>query len=319
MKVAVLTSGGDSQGMNTCINVLAKIASFNKKNELYGVLHGFQGLIDDEFISLDYSAVKNATHIGGTMLKSSRSRKFTTVAGLESAISNIKKRKIDVVIAIGGDGSFRGLTALNDAGINTVAIPATVDNDLFYTDNALGFDSAVNVAVNAIESISQTMASLDRACVIEVMGRFCGSIALYAAATCACEVVATNEHPLSEEEIIERVKKAISKGIASPLVIVSEHLYDITKLAAEIEVNTKKETKYNVLGYIQRGGSPSAKDRLLAMQFAVRAMELIENKKFNRAVGIKDNQIIDVDMQTANTRQTSFDEPLLRLFEKLNA
>lgn len=319
MRVGVLTSGGDAQGMNTCINVLAKIASFNKNIELWGVRHGFQGLIDDEFSPITYATFRDINHVGGTVLKSSRSRKFTTVAGLKAAVENIKKRKIDVLIVIGGDGSFRGLTALNDEGIKTIAIPATVDNDLYYTENALGFDSAVNVAVNAIESISQTMSSLDRACVVEVMGRFCGSIALFTAATCACEVVATNEYPLSEEEIVARVKKAISLGITSPLVIVSEHLYDIHKLATEIEFQTKKETKYNVLGYIQRGGSPSPKDRLLAMQFAVRAMELIEKGEFNRAVGIKDNKIIDVDMKTANKSSANFNEELFQLFEKLNS
>ena len=319
MRIAVLTSGGDAQGMNTCIKVLAKIASFNKKIEFWGVTHGFQGLIDDEFSPINYQTMKNINHIGGTVLKSSRSRKFTTVAGLNTAVENIKKHKIDVLIVIGGDGSFRGLTSLNDKGIKTMAIPATVDNDLYYTDNSLGFDSAVNVAVNAIENISQTMASLDRACVLEVMGRFCGSIAMMSAAACAAEVVVTTEHPLSEEEIVAKVKKSIAMGITSPMVVVSEHIYDISKLAAEIEFHTKKETKYNILGYVQRGGLASVKDRLLAMQFAVRAMELIESKNFNRAVGIRDNKIIDVDMETANKSKSNFDEELYKLFEKLNS
>ncbi len=316
--IAVLTSGGDSQGMNACVNIIVKAASFNYIN-VFAVYNGYQGLIDDKIQPITYDEVRNISHLGGTVLKSARSQEFMSVEGQHKAVANLKKHHIDALIVIGGDGSFRGVMDLNELGVKTIAIPATIDNDLEYTDNTLGFDSAVNVATNAIECIKQTMAALDRCSVIEVMGRHCGDIALYSAAACACDVVVIPEKPITPEQIIEKVRNARERGILSPTVVVSEHLLDIEELAKRISREVNVETKTDILGYIQRGGAPSVKDRMLALEFGVKAIELLVSGKHNRAIGIRNNKIIDLSMEAALYAPSRFNEVLYDLFEKLNS
>lgn len=316
--IAILTSGGDSQGMNACINIIVKMAGFKNIN-VYGVMNGYQGLIEGKIIPLNYNMVRGISHTGGTVLKSARCEEFKTQAGIKKAIYNLETFNIEALIVIGGDGSFNGVKALNKKGIKTVAIPATIDNDLYYTENSLGFDSAVTQSASAIENIRQTMSALDRACVIEVMGRNCGSIALYSAAASNSEVVVTAEHKLSKEQIIDKVKYSIQKGIISPTVVVAEHTHNVNDLAKDIQKATGKETKSAVLGYIQRGGAPSVKDRVLAMQFGVKALELLENKKFDRAVGIKNGNVIDVSMDESLSAKSNFNQSLYKIFINLNS
>ncbi len=317
-KIAVLTSGGDSQGMNACVNIIVKMAEFNYIS-VYGVKNGYQGLVDGEIVELKYENVRNIAHLGGTYLKSARSQEFMTLEGQKKAVKNLKDKEIDALIVIGGDGSFRGVMALNELGVKTIAIPATIDNDLHYTENTLGFDSAVNVAANAIENIRQTMSALNRCSIIEVMGRHCGSIALYSAAACCSEVVVLPEKPFTRRKIIRAVKRAKDRGIDSPTIVVAENLFDIKELAADIQSQLGIETKTAVLGYIQRGGAPSVEDRLLAMQFGVKAIELLVSGKHNRAVGIKGGKIIDVSMENAIDTNSNFNEVLFDLFSKLNS
>ena len=317
-KIAVLTSGGDCQGMNACLNIIVKMAEFNYIS-VYGVKNGYQGLIDDDIVELKYNDVRNISHLGGTVLKSARSQEFMTLEGQKKAAKNLKAREIDALIVIGGDGSFRGVMALNSLGVKTAAIPGTIDNDLHFTESTLGFDTAVNVAANAIESIKQTMAALDRCSVIEVMGRNCGSIALYSAAACCAEVVVLQEKPFTRRKIVRAIKRAKDRGIDSPTVVVAENLFDIKELAKDIETTLGIETKTSVLGYIQRGGAPSVADRILAMQYGVKAIELLVSGKFNRAIGIKNGKIIDVSMEAAIDTNSNFNEILFDLFSKLNS
>ncbi len=315
--IAILTSGGDSQGMNACVNIIVKFASFNYIN-VYAVRNGYQGLIDDKIEPISYDDVRNISHLGGTVLKSARSKEFMTLEGQNKAVDNLKKHEIDALIVIGGDGSFRGVMELNELGVKTIAIPATIDNDLDYTDNSLGFDSAVNIAANAIESVKQTMSALDRCSVIEVMGRHCGDIALYSAAACACDVVVIPEKPITTEQIIEKVKTCRERGILSPTIVVAENLIDIQELAKRIQTETGVETKTDVLGYIQRGGAPSVRDRMLALEFGVKAIELLVAGRYNRAIGIKNNKIIDLSMEAALYAPERFNDVLYNLFETLN-
>lgn len=317
-KIAVLTSGGDCQGMNACLNIIVKMAEFNYIS-VYGVKNGYQGLIDNDIVELKYNDVRNISHLGGTVLKSARSQEFMTLEGQKKAAKNLKDREIDALIVIGGDGSFRGVMALNRLGVKTAAIPGTIDNDLHYTESTLGFDTAVNVAANAIESIKQTMAALDRCSVIEVMGRNCGAIALHSAAACCAEVVVLQEKPFTRRKIVRAIKRAKDRGIDSPTVVVAENLFDIKELAKEIETALGIETKTSVLGYIQRGGAPSVADRILAMQYGVKAIELLVSGKFNRAIGIKNGKIIDVSMEAAIDTNSNFNEVLFDLFSKLNS
>jgi len=317
-KIAVLTSGGDCQGMNACLNIIVKMAEFNYIS-VYGVKNGYQGLIDNDIVELKYNDVRNISHLGGTVLKSARSQEFMTLEGQKKAAKNLKDREIDALIVIGGDGSFRGVMALNSLGVKTAAIPGTIDNDLHFTESTLGFDTAVNVAANAIESIKQTMAALDRCSVIEVMGRNCGAIALHSAAACCAEVVVLQEKPFTRRKIVRAIKRAKDRGIDSPTVVVAENLFDIKELAKEIETTLGIETKTSVLGYIQRGGAPSVADRILAMQYGVKAIELLVSGKFNRAIGIKNGKIIDVSMEAAIDTNSNFNEVLFDLFSKLNS
>ncbi len=317
-KIAVLTSGGDSQGMNACLNIIVKMAEFSYIT-VYAVKNGYQGLVDDQIEEITYDDVRNISHLGGTVLKSARSKEFMTLEGQKKAAHNLKSKDIDALIVIGGDGSFRGVMALNELGIKTAAIPATIDNDLHYTESTLGFDSAVNVAVNAIEGIKQTMSALDRCSVIEVMGRHCGAIALYSAAACCAEVVVLPEKPITKEKIIKAVRKARERGISSPTVVVAENLFDIKELAKDIENELGIETKTSVLGYIQRGGAPSVEDRLLALQYGVKAIELLVSGKNNRAVGLKHGKIIDVSMEAAVDTNSNFNDTLFDLFTRLNS
>lgn len=317
-RIAVLTSGGDSQGMNAAINIIVRVAT-QKGIEVLGVKNGYQGLIDGSFQVLTNEDVSAISHLGGTFLGTARCEAFKTKEGVEKGIENLKNRAVDALIVIGGDGSYKGVRALNEYRIKTIAIPATIDNDLSYTDRCLGFDTAVNNAVHSIESIKQTMAALNRCSIIEVMGRYCGDIALYCASATAADVLALPEKPTSEEEVIEKIAQAIERGVKSPTVIVAEHMFDIKELAKKVQERLNIETKHCVLGYIQRGGSPSVYDRTLAVQMGVRAVDLIARGEFNRAIGIKGHTVVDVDMETASSAEANFNYDLLNIFINMNS
>ncbi len=317
-KIAILTSGGDCQGMNAVVNIVVRVAT-QKGIRVFGVKNGYQGLIDDDFSELQYEDVANIAHLGGTYLGTARCEEFKTEKGVQKAVENLTNRGIDALIVIGGDGSFKGVRALNKYRIKTIAIPATIDNDLYYTDRCLGFDTAVNNAVQAIESIKQTMASLNRCSIIEVMGRYCGQIALYCASATAAQVLALPEKPTTEEDVIEKIAKSIEQGNKSPTVIVAEHMFDIKELAKKVEQKLKIESKPCVLGYIQRGGSPSVYDRTLAVQLGVRAVDMIVKGEFNRALGIKGHSVFDVEMDAASDAETNFNYDLLNIFITMNS
>lgn len=317
-RIAVLTSGGDSQGMNAAVSIIVRVAT-QKGIEVLGVKNGYQGLIDNNFQVLTNEDVVAISHLGGTFLGTARCEEFKTQEGVEKGIENLKKNGVDALIVIGGDGSFKGVCALNKYRIKTIAIPATIDNDISYTDRCLGFDTAVNNAVHSIESIKQTMAALNRCSIIEVMGRHCGDIALYCASATAADVLALPEKPTTEEEVIEKIKMCIESGKKSPTVIVAEHMFDVEKLAKKVQEQLNIETKSCVLGYIQRGGSPSVYDRTLAVQMGVKAVDLVARGEFNRAIGIKGHTVIDVDMETALNSETNFNYDLLNIFISMNS
>lgn len=316
-RIGVLTSGGDCQGMNACLYNIVKMA-YDNKLEVFGYLNGYRGLIDNAYRKLDLLSVDNIMHLGGTILGTSRCDEFVTEAGQAKALKTLKEDKINVLIVIGGDGSYRGVSCLIKKGIKCIAIPATIDNDLFYTTRSLGFDTAVNNAVVAIESIKQTMRSHNRCCVIEIMGRNCGDLTLNSAVASNSDIVVVKEKPTKISEIISQVKDCISRGITNPTIIVAEHQFDIKKLASIIQQKAKVETKYQVLGYIQRGGEPSVNDRIVAMQMGVRAVELALKGIFNKAIGYKNDEVFEVTIDQALKATKDFNYKLLDLFIKLN-
>ncbi len=316
-KIAVLTSGGDAQGMNTTINILVRIAAL-RKLEIFGVMNGYKGLYNNEFVELNTEMVANISSIGGTILKTARFEDFMKKEVVEKSAENLRKMEIDVLIVIGGDGSYRGAVSLVREGINVIAIPGTIDNDLRYTNKCLGFDTAVNNACSYIENVKQTMSSLNRGVVFEVMGRYCGDIALYSAVSTACDIIAIPEKPITKEELIDRVKYCVENKNHSPTVVIAEKMFDIREIAEELTKETGVDFKYSIVGYIQRGGKPSVADKALAMQFAVRTIELIEDGIFNRAIGIRDDKVFDIEIEKALSAEYNFNYDLLNLFYMLN-
>ena len=315
--IAILTSGGDSQGMNTVVSIIVRVAKQRDMN-VFGIKYGYKGLCEDDFVKLDSFMVENTANMGGTVLKTSRYPEFLELKYVAKAVENLKKHKIDALIVVGGDGSFRGARTLSEMGVNVIAIPATVDNDLRYTDNCLGFDTAVNNATEMIDKIKQTMISMDRGVVFEVMGRYCGDIALYTACASACDIIAVPEKPISQDELILKIKESIKKNKRAPIVVIAEKMFDVTKIVQILNEETNYEFKYSVIGYIQRGGEPSVADRVLSLQFAVRAIDLISKGIFNKAIGTKNGKVIEMPIDDALHCEYNFNYDLLNLFYLLN-
>lgn len=291
MKIGILTSGGDAPGMNAFISkftTLATAAGF----EVIAFKFGYQGLIDNSTKPLTREDVSNIAHLGGSNIKSTRSSEFLTKQGFKRAIQNIKLNEIDCLVVLGGDGTLRGAKELSAAGIKVIYIPATIDNDLSYTDQTLGFDSAVNAAVDAIDKIKQTMLSLNRIFICEVMGRHCPDIAISSAIATDATILITEAKNFSFKETISKIKEAIESGEEAPSIVIRENILDVFELAKKIQNELDIETRACRIGYVQRGTSPSVMDRILARKFAQAVLDLISSKKFNRAVGQVKNKII---------------------------
>ena len=316
-KIAVLTSGGDAQGMNAALSIITRVA-LHMGMEVYGVERGYRGLYEGDFVRLDMHSIENIENLGGSMLKTSRFPDFQKEKILKKCVENIKKENFDCVIVIGGDGSFKGAQALISHGVKVIGIPATVDNDLRYTEKCLGFDTAVNNACEYMINVKQTMSSLDRGAVFEVMGRYCGDIALYSAASTACDIIAVPEKPIKEEEIISKAKECMEKSGHIPTIVVAEKLFDVRSLAQKLTQVTGTEFKYSIVGYVQRGGAPTVGDKTLAMQFGVRAVELAKKGVYNKAIGIKGRKIFETTFDKALSAEYNFNYELLNLFYLLN-
>lgn len=297
-RIAVLTSGGDAPGMNACIRSVVRTGIYNGF-DMIGVVRGYNGLITNDMIPMDNRSVGNIINRGGTILRTARCLEFVTEEGQKKALENIKKNNICGVVVIGGDGSFKGCRALTRLGVPAIGIPGTIDNDLAYTDFTLGFDTAVNTVLDAITKIRDTMASHDRVSIIEVMGNRCGDIALYTGICGGAEYIIIPELEWSFEELCEKLETGKKAGKTSSIVVVAEGAAKGATLAEEIKKRTTMDTRTTVLGYIQRGGSPSASDVLLASRFGAHAIELIAKGIGGRCVGIKDNKIFDMDITEA--------------------
>ena len=312
-KIAIITSGGDAPGMNAALRACVRYA-LNSGFEVYGSERGYAGLVDGSIVKLDSRSVSNILHRGGTILKTARCPEFKNVEVQKVAAENLRKLGIENVIVIGGDGSFNGAKALSDNfGISVVGIPATIDNDLAYTDYTLGFDTAVNTCLVAINNLRDTMGSHDRAFMLEVMGRNCGDIALYASICGGAEFCLIPEVPYDIEQIALTMKENIKNGKASNMIIVAEGVADKNEIAAKIKNISGIDVKFTNFGHIIRGGSPTMADRMLATRMAVKAVEVIKEKKTNRVIGIKDNQIFDANITDALSLPRKLNEELYRV------
>jgi len=274
-KIGVLTSGGDAPGMNAAIRAVVRVAIYNGL-EVVGIKRGYQGLIEGDVINMDVSSVGDIIHRGGTKLRSARSLEFKTEKGFNRAINVLKTFKIDGLVVIGGDGSFRGAAKLCENGIPTIGIPATIDNDLGYTDYTIGFFTALMTVVNAIGNVRDTSTAHGRTNIIEVMGRNCGDIALYAGLSGGAESIIIPEIDFDIDEISENIIRGKNRGKLSSIVLLAEGVGKPYELAEELELKTGTKTRVSVIGYLQRGGTPTPYDRVLASRFGAEAVNLLK-------------------------------------------
>lgn len=314
--IAVLTSGGDAPGMNAAIRAVVR-TGINKGLKVHGIRRGYNGLIQGDIEEMNMSSVADIIHRGGTILKTARSEEFMTPAGLEKAVNIARIFDIDGIVIIGGDGSFAGAQKLTENGIACIGIPGTIDNDLAYTDFTIGFDTAVNNVLDAINKIRDTSTSHERASIIEVMGRNCGDIALYAGIAGGAESIIVPEIEYSIDDICKKLIQGKNRGKLHSIIVLSEGAGDGIKLEAEIRSKVDIEVRTTILGYIQRGGNATAADRLLASTMGAKAVELLIEEKAGRVIGIKENKIFDMDINEALAMKRVFKKDLYDLADLL--
>lgn len=309
--IALLTSGGDASGMNAVIRTVTRYAIYNNL-KVYGFYEGFKGLINNDFIVLDLNSVGGIIDRGGTFLYSARSEEFKCREGQKSAIDNLKKNKIEGLVVIGGDGSFRGAHELHKQGIQVVGIPATIDNDVAGTDYSIGFDTALNVIIDIMSKIRDTASSHERIFVVEVMGRNSGMIAVNTGIACGADYILIPEIEFDLAKIASQIKNH-REGKRHTLVVVAEGAASASDVASSIKLLAGHEVRISVLGYIQRGGSPSALDRILAAEFGKNAVDLLLEGESDCMIGIKSMKIETSKFEDILEIKKSIDEDLYRL------
>ena len=316
-KIAVMTSGGDAPGMNAAIRAVVRSCAYYSLG-CVGIYRGYEGLIDDDLVDLNARSVHNIINKGGTILKSARSKEFRTKEGRQKAYENLVEREVDALVVIGGDGSFTGAVIFNEEfGFPVIGIPGTIDNDIFGTSHTLGYDTALNTAVDAIDKIRDTASSHNRLFFVEVMGRDAGFIALNAGVGAGAEEILIPEEDLGLDRMLESLEKSRRAGKSSSIVIVAEgdkSGKNVYELAKYVEENLPEyDVRVSILGHMQRGGSPSCFDRVLASRLGVKAVELLLDGKTNLMVGLKDNQVISTDIKEAISGGHSINYELLRI------
>ena len=309
-KIAVLTSGGDAPGMNAALRACIRAGLYHGK-EMYVVYDGLRGLVEGDIHQVNKEFTQDIINRGGTIIRSARLPEFKELAVNKKAADNLKDFEIDALIGIGGDGTFKGLQALSKHGIVCVGIPGTIDNDVGSTDETIGFSTALNTICECVDKLKDTSGSHQRCSLIEVMGRHCGDLAMFAALAEGAEGVICVEHPLKREVLFRKLRKMKAQNKSHAIILVSENLLDINELAKEIAAETGFEARTEVLGRLQRGGSPTAHDRILAARLSARAVDIIVGSNpESRIVGVKNNEIVDfpideaVEMKHSHSSQT---------------
>jgi 6-phosphofructokinase 1 len=311
-RIGILTSGGDAPGMNACIRAVVRTALY-KNMEVVGIKRGYYGLVTDDVLDMQIDSVSDIVQRGGTILLTARCPEFKTEDGMKAALATIKKHRIEGLVVIGGDGSFRGARDLSNLGVPTIGIPGTIDNDLAYTEYSLGFDTAVNTCLYLINNLRDTMTSHERVSIVEVMGRNCGDIALFAGVAGGAEAIIVPELPVNVDEILERMKRSRDRGKRSNIIVLAEGSGKADDLARVIENGMQITTRSTVIGHVQRGGAPTMADRVLASRFGYRAVELLKEGIGNRVVGIVKNAIVDYDIIEALEMKRPLDMEMYNL------
>ncbi len=317
-KIAVLTSGGDAPGMNAAVRAVVR-AALHEGIEVYGVVRGYNGLINDELIPMTLRTVSDIIHRGGTVLYTARSPEFCTPEGMQKAVDTCHRHGIEGVVVIGGDGSFRGARDLTNHGVPCIAIPGTIDNDISCCEETIGYDTAMNTVMDMVDKLRDTSQSHDRCSVVEVMGRHAGWLALSAGIAVGATSILVPEVPYDfQKDIVERMQDISKTGKQHFIIMVAEGVGHVNELAKQIEDTTGVETRATVLGHVQRGGSPSARDRILASRMGHYAVHLLDQGKSNRVVAIKKGELCDYDITEALEMKKPFDMDMFRMANEIS-
>ncbi len=315
--IAVLTSGGDSQGMNAAVRAVVRSALYYGL-DVYGVQRGYQGLLNNDLRPMDLRSVGDIIQRGGTILQTARCKEFETAEGQRQGAEILRERGIDGLIVIGGDGSYQGANKLSKLGIKTMGLPGTIDNDVAYTDTTIGFDTAVSIVVDAINKIRDTMSSHERSSVVEVMGRHCGDIALYAGLASGAETILVPEVPFDLEAVADRMKTNFANGKRHSIILVAEGAGKGDDVANIIMEKSGIEPRVTVLGHIQRGGTPTAVDRILASRLGDFAVRQLMSGESGKACGVINGQLTLTDIDVVVNAKRPFNMELYELASRLS-
>lgn len=315
--IGILTSGGDAPGMNAAVRAVAR-AAIRKGMKVIGIRRGYNGLIHGDMFEMNERSVSDIIHRGGTMLYTARCPEFKLQAGVQKAKDRCIEAGLEGIVVIGGDGSFRGAGDLSAMGIPCVALPGTIDNDIACTEYTIGYDTAMNTAMEMVDKLRDTAQSHDRCSIVEVMGRNAGYIAVNTGIACGATSIITNEEPYSIEEIAKKMLETRKTGKQHFIVVVSEGIGHSDEIAKKIEELTGIESRATILGHVQRGGNPTVRDRVVATQMGHYAVELLEKGIGNRVVGMKDSKIVDFDIHEALQMKKPFDIDLYRIADEIS-
>lgn len=310
--IGVLTSGGDAPGMNAAVRAVVRTAIAMGMN-VKGVRRGYNGLIEGDIIDLDVRSVSDIIHRGGTVLYTARSPRFKTEEGMQEAIGNCKKFGIEGIVVIGGDGSYRGARDLSMRGIPCVGVPGTIDNDISSTEYTIGFDTAMNTAMEMVDKIRDTAQSHDRCSVVEVMGRRAGYLALQTGIAVGATAILVPEVEHTVEDVIKKIRETQKTGKKHFIIVVAEGVGGVDKIAEEIEKTTGIESRATVLGHVQRGGNPTVRDRVVATQMGYAAVKLLKDGIGNRVIGLKKGEIVNYDIYEALNMTKPFDDEMYEI------
>ena len=316
-RIGVLTSGGDAPGMNACVRAVVRTALY-RGIECYGIRRGWNGLIHGDIVKLDEKSVAHIINRGGTILYTARSTEFMTEEGQRKAVSTCKFLGLDGIVAIGGDGTFRGAQALSKYGISVVGIPGTIDNDISCTNYCIGFDTAANTAIECIDKLRDTMQSHERCSVVEVMGRNAGYLAMYVCLATGATAVLVPEEPIDfDRDVIEKIRQARLNGFTHYMIVVAEGAGSAAAIAAKIKEEIDLDPRVTVLGHIQRGGTPSARDRVNATKMGYCAVEILRQGKSGRIICTQNGMLTDVDIDEGLAMEKSIQQGEVDVFQAM--
>ena len=317
MKIGILTSGGDAPGMNAAIRAVT-FAAINKGFEVFAIYDGYKGMVNGNIKKLTKNDVDEIINRGGTIIRSARLPEFKELEIRKKAVEQLKKHDIDAIVVIGGDGSYMGAKKLEELGIKCVGLPGTIDNDISSTDFTIGFDTSLNTIVEEIEKIKDTGRSHSRCMLVEVMGNHCDDLALYSAIATGADLVISKNHMISNEDTVKRLNKMKENGQIFSLVVVAEKTIDTNKLLQDIQENTDWDARLTILGHTQRGGIPSAMEKVLATKMGYYAVKLLSQNITGVCVGIKENKIVYEDILDALKKETLVSNELVEVIDNLN-